>query len=184
MTPQRAGEVKCTPRQCEEMPLHFFFLFFLAHTHCTVARSLVIWAVLVTFLKSFFPVSVKSSQLLSQQTRGRSYRLVHMRWNCVCVCLCTKSGLRELRKIMPQLSSVAQREHMYAKKKKKKNHTLLRRATFSHGLDVFIHSALFCYILIGLFAPGKHFQHGTKQQWFEGNTAHMNKWFTGKPAKL
>lgn len=36
------GEVKCTPRQCEEMPLHFFY------THCTVTRSLVSWVDPVT----------------------------------------------------------------------------------------------------------------------------------------
>lgn len=43
----------------------------------------------------------------------------------------------------------------------KKN--VLRLATFSRSLAILIHSALFHYILMGLFAPGKHFQHGTKQ---------------------
>lgn len=76
MTPQRAGEVKCTPRQCEETPLHFFF------THTALSQGHRSSGL---FLKVSFSLSVKSTQLLSQQTRVRSHRLVHTQWNCVSV---------------------------------------------------------------------------------------------------
>ncbi len=136
-------------------PLFFFFyIHTLSQGHWSSGQFLLL------FLKVSFSLRVKSSQLLRPAgTRALVQACAHAGKLCLCVCVCAQ---------VRQLSSVALREHMQAKNK---NHTVRGLATFSHSLDVFIRAALFCYILMGLFAPGKHFQRGTKQQWFEGNTA-------------
>lgn len=67
-----------------------------------------------------------------------------------------KIQMSEFRK-MPQQSSVALREHIMYRNKKK----ILTKSTPAGYISVqpghIIHSALFHYILMGLLAPGKHF---------------------------
>lgn len=107
MTPRRAGEVKCTPRQCEEMSLHYF-LFFLHTLSCHKVTCLLSSS--YSLLKSFVLVSAKCYEPLKRRTCTRAQTTE--------VCQSALTVLVSKPRRMPELSSVALVEHMQEKNQK------------------------------------------------------------------